>query len=55
MARNVVAPIKGYATVATSYGVASWVTQYFFGYGRWVIYNLNTRLFHPSRDWFPVS
>jgi hypothetical protein len=52
---NVVAPIKGYATVATPLGEASWVTQYFFGYGRWGIYNLNTKLFYPESDWFPVS
>lgn len=52
---NVVAPIKGYATVATPLGEASWVTQYFFGYGRWGIYNLNTQLFYPESDWFPVS
>jgi hypothetical protein len=52
---SVVAPVKGYATVATPLGEASWVTQYFFGYGRWGIYNLNTQLFYPQGDWFPVS
>jgi hypothetical protein len=52
---SVVAPVKGYATVATLYGEASWVTQYFFGYGRWGIYNLDTQLFYPESDWFPVS
>jgi hypothetical protein len=52
---NVVAPVKGYASVNTPYGEASWVTQYYFGYGRWGIYNLVTGLFYPSGDWFPVA
>lgn len=52
---GVVAPVKGYAVVDTPYGPASWVTQYFFGYGRWGTYNLVTKLFYPQGDWFPVT
>lgn len=52
---GVEAPIKGYATVHTPLGKASWVTQYFFGYGRWGIYNFVTGLFYPQGDWYPVT
>lgn len=50
-----VAPIKGYASVNTPMGEAAWVTQYFFGYGRWGIYNFYTKLFYPEVGWTPVT
>lgn len=52
---GVVAPVKGYASVSTPFGEASWAIQYFFDYGRTGIYNLTTNTFYPQGDWYPVA
>lgn len=52
---GIAGPVKGYASVNTPFGEATWGTQYFFTHARTGIYNLVTNLFYPDGAWYPVA